>query len=211
MNFIPLLFFFPFASGDEIVPIDSTGISYHQKMEEIVPGLRMDAADEYSFSESENDAPAIKKSGVKKVTGDDETWKFDREGNLVSHIQLNDYHRFKYGKYEEANYYKYDKQNCLVQIDNYDLSIWMSRGTYVDKTNERITYQYSSDHLHCTESGKVLNYSNIASRIVGFEPEEEYEREYILDKSGQVLNYKGWFFNHKSSVDYFYSGSDLVK
>ena len=212
MNLFSLFIFFPLLSADPVEPIDSTGISYHEKMEDINRGTKINSLEQYLFTESADYSPTIKKSRVKEVsTSHDETWNFDQEGNLISHVKLNNYHKNKYGKYSHTNYYKYDNHNYLVQEDNYDLSIWSSKGTYVDKTNEKIKYDYSPDHLKCKVSGKDLNYSNISNRIVGFEPEEEFEGQYTLDTQGQVTNYKGWFFYHKSSIDYFYSGSDLLK
>jgi hypothetical protein len=213
MHFITLLFFFPFlqSDSDPVEPFDSTGISYHEKMSELIPSLSISFPGYETFAEKEPYATAIKKSNVKKYVSHREEWKFDRNGNLVEYFERNNYHRWKYGKYQDKSTYKYDNKNYLKETDDYDLSVFISRGTYVSKTHDKIIYDYDAHHLVCKESGKELNYSNIADRIVGFEPELKYSGIDSLDNNGRIVSYTGYYFNHAAFVKYIYDGNDLTK
>ena len=213
MHFITLLFFFPFLQTDSVPvePFDSTGISYRESMEDLMPFNSISFPGNEQFTESGTYSDGMKKNKVKKISSEGVTWEFDSNGNLVEYCDLNRYHRFKYGKYSNKINYKYDDQNYLTQMDYYDLSIFISRGTYVSKTNERLTYDYSADHRVCKKYGEQLNYSNVASRTVGFEPRVEYAGTDSFDVNGHLANHKGTWFNHKTIVDYSYNGNDLTK
>jgi hypothetical protein len=213
MSFITLLFFFPFLQPDStfVNPIDSSGISYRQKMEELIPTISVYFPEDEKFVENGSYATAMKKNEVRKITDYNAVWKFDRNGNLLQYEELNRYHRMKYGKYSYKINYMYDNENYPAEMKSYRLSIFISKGTYVSKTNEKATYVYSADHLACKESGEILNYSNVASRMIGFRPSAGYHGDYTFDTLGHTLSYNGTFHQHKALLEFSYAGNDLTK
>jgi hypothetical protein len=190
---------------------DKTGVSYHQRIDELVPVFvpRLPVY-VFGFAPDTGFEKIIRKHKIDEVSCNifgEEVWNFDSTGKIISYTIYKD---DRDGKFRYRTQFRYDDAGYLVYRRTFDLedegaNKYSGYTEFVEKT-----FSYNADHSRCAITKRTrIRSLRFADRLWNDNGDCNRTEKQIchLNARRQVTHISGDYLGHKSEVDFTYDGA----